>query len=197
MTWQPISWYDPRGLGPRSYVCGHCGRSVGPNQGYYGNIPTRSNAQVHIYICSFCERPTYFEDDQQVPAERYGAEVEALPEGIGALYGEARAAYAASAFTASVLVCRKILMNVAVEEGADEGKPFIEYVDYLANAGYVPPNGRPWVDHIRRTGNEATHEIRHVSAEEAKELISFVEMLLKFVYEFPSRIPAALAPDVP
>jgi hypothetical protein len=53
----------------------------------------------------------------------------------------------------------------------------------------VPPNGRGWVDHIRTKGNEANHEIVLMSAEDALELISFSEMLLKFIYEFPSRVP--------
>jgi hypothetical protein len=37
-------------------------------------------------------------------------------------------------------------MNIAVAEGADEGKRFIEYVEYLADNGYVPPGGKGWVD---------------------------------------------------
>ena len=50
-------------------------------------------------------------------------------------------------------------MNLAVSQGADQNLKFIEYVDYLACNGFVPPNGRGWVDHIRKKGNEATHEI--------------------------------------
>jgi len=81
-------------------------------------------------------------------------------------------------------------MNIAVAQGAKEGLKFIEYVEYLANNGYIPPNGKTWVDHIRRKGNEATHEISLMTQTDAEELVSFVEMLLKFVYEFPSRVPS-------
>ena len=45
------------------------------------------------------------------------------------------------------------------------------------------------MDHIRKKGNEATHEIALMTAQDATELISFAEMLLKFVYEFPARVP--------
>lgn len=82
-------------------------------------------------------------------------------------------------------------MNIAVAEGAEEGKKFIEYVEFLAQKGYVPPGGKHWVDHIRKQGNEATHEIKMKTEAEAKDLISFVEMLLKFIYEFPARVPSA------
>ena len=81
-------------------------------------------------------------------------------------------------------------MNIAVQEGAAEGLKFIEYVDYLANKGFVPPNGKAWVDHIRKKGNEATHEIALMNEQEAQDLITFVEMLLKFIYEFPNMVPA-------
>jgi len=80
-------------------------------------------------------------------------------------------------------------MSVAVAQGAKEGGTFLSYVEYLADKGYVPPNGRGWVDHIRLKGNEATHEIKLMTPDDASELISFAEMLLKFVYEFPNRVP--------
>jgi len=43
------------------------------------------------------------------------------------------------------------------------------------------------VDHIRTKGNEANHEIRLMGRQDAEELVTFVEMLLKFIYEFPSK----------
>ena len=80
-------------------------------------------------------------------------------------------------------------MHIAVAQQAAAGKSFVEYVEYLADKGYVPPNGRGWVDHIRTKGNEANHEIRLMKKADAEELISFAEMLLKFIYEFPQRVP--------
>jgi hypothetical protein len=117
-----------------------------------------------------------------------GSPVEGLPDEIRTLYDEARIT-AAGAYTAAVLCCRKILMHVAVSCGAEENQSFLDYVEYLAARGYVPPNGRGWVDHIRLRGNEANHEIRLMVKSDADELISFTEMLLRFVYEFPSRVP--------
>ena len=79
-------------------------------------------------------------------------------------------------------------MNITIAEGAAEGLKFIEYIDYLEKNNYLPPKGRDWVDHIRKKGNEATHEIAIMTKEDAEELIIFVEMLMKFIYEFPSII---------
>lgn len=96
-----------------------------------------------------------------------------------------------NSFTATVLVCRKMLMNIAVAQGTEAGLTFVKYVEFLASNHFVPPNGKGWVDHIRSKGNEATHEIALMTSDDAGELISFVEMLLKFIYEFPAKVPAS------
>lgn len=80
-------------------------------------------------------------------------------------------------------------MNIAVALSAKEGLKFIEYVEFLSGKGYIPPNGKHWVDHIRVKGNEATHEIALMTLPEASDLLTFTEMLLRFIYEFPTMIP--------
>jgi hypothetical protein len=79
-------------------------------------------------------------------------------------------------------------MHVAVSKGAPPNQNFLAYVDFLASKGYIPPDGKGWVDHMRSKGNEANHEIKVMSKEDAQELVSFLEMLLKFVFEFPARM---------
>ena len=85
-------------------------------------------------------------------------------------------------------------MNIAVSKGADEGKTFIEYVEYLAENNYIPPDAKYWVDYIREKGNEATHEIAIMGRKDAEDLIKFMEMLLKIIYEFPASIKAKMEP---
>ena len=82
-----------------------------------------------------------------------------------------------------------MLMNIAVEKSAKVGLSFFDYVNFISDEGYVPPNGKHWVDHIRKKGNEANHEIVLMNATDARELLTFIEMLLRFVYEFPNMIP--------
>lgn len=47
-----------------------------------------------------------------------------------------------------------------------------------------------WITSEKK-GNEATHEIVLMKKEDALDLIAFSEMLLKFIYEFPARVPTA------
>jgi hypothetical protein len=61
--------------------------------------------------------------------------------------------------------------------------------DLPVRQGICTPNGKHWVDRIRKKGNEATHEIFLMGEIDAKELLSFLEMLLRFIYEFPNLVP--------
>lgn len=206
------NWVVIQQMVPKKWTCGHCGLNVGGNRGYYRNDGghmndrQRQNIQQNkpggilpqelvteglprIFICPNCDRPTYFEKDKQLPGVAYGSTINHLPPDVESLYTESRNCMAVSAFTASVLATRKLLMNVAVHLGADTNKTFQIYVNYLADNGYVPPNSRGWVDHIRTKGNEATHEIPAIREDDAKDLLTFMEMILKMVFEYPQRIP--------
>jgi hypothetical protein len=183
-----IEWRGAEKLPAKSYTCGHCRNVVGPDRGFSEEPkPDSGTATQHfIYICSFCRKPTYFGWGPQTPGVPFGRDVRSLPPDVQALYDEARNCVTVNAFTGAVLLCRKILMNVAVSKGAAEGEQFITYIEYLDSKGYVPPDGKRWVDHIRQKGNEATHEIKQKWQHDAQTLITFTEMLLRFVYEFPA-----------
>ena len=178
------TWKNLRELPRRTYQCGHCGATTGSIHGYI----TNQTPGATIYMCGGCNQPTYFTELRQVPSPIAGNPVDKLPIEIHQLYEEARKCTSLGAYTACVLCCRKMLMHIAVECGAKAGESFLSYVEFLAEKGYVPPNGSIWVDHIRKRGNEANHEIGLMSQDDAQELINFLEMLLKFIYEFPARI---------
>lgn len=179
----------PETLQPVRYTCGYCGHRVSSEKGWQlrdGNHHQHNG----VFLCPDCLCPTFHYPDEEtrVPDSPFGKPIENLPDDHQALYEEARTCTANSCYTACVLILRKMLMNIAVAQGADEGLRFIEYVDYLADNHFIQPNGRHWVDHIRKKGNEATHEIKLMSREDAKDLVVFIEMLLRFIYEFPNMI---------
>jgi hypothetical protein len=194
MTKYAMVWQNAHALPARMYECGFCGASVAPDKGWFaagpGRVSNASAGAAFIFICHHCQGPTFFDPSgRKFPGNAFGEDVKDISdEGIAMLYEEARRASAASAYTAAVLCCRKILMHVAVEKGADAGQPFAAYVEHLAAKGYIPPGAREWVDHIRTKSNEANHEIVVMAAAEAEELLSFTGMLLKVVYEFPAAL---------
>lgn len=182
------TWYATTESRGYSFLCGYCGLKAGPSRRYY--CTENSNMFGNIYICPNCNRPTFISYDgkEQMPGPILGEEIEHLPEDVDQLYNEARKCISVNAFSSAVLSCRKLLMNVSVTKGADAGKQFAYYVTFLEENHFIPPGSRDWVDHIRKKGNEATHEIPSISKDDAVELLEFTEMLLRFVYEMPGRM---------
>lgn len=194
MNYFEYSWVGSGDLDSHSYVCGHCNHPLASKEGYRGVCEYYAGqgyrkAFAYVYICHFCHRPTFFCDDFkiQIPGTFFGVEVSNIDdESVKNLYEEARRATSANCYTAAVLACRKLLMHIAVSKGAEANKSFAYYVDYLSEKNFVPPDAKSWIDHIRKIGNQANHEISIVEPTDAKELLEFVGMLLKIIYEFPA-----------
>jgi hypothetical protein len=187
-----LPWRNAEVLPPKKFVCGYCGAHTGPDKGYYPDGYRSDQKQGGdsrmIYLCTNCGSPTFFFGEHQSPGIAFGSPLQHLPATVSEAYGEARSCMSVNAYTATTLLCRKLLMNVAVAEGANPGEQFVAYVSYLESNGYVPPKGKPWVDRIRKLGNTATHEIPIPSQHDAEQALTFVEMLLSFVYEMPGRL---------
>ena len=162
-------------------------------------IQGAGSSLFYLRLCGNCNGPTFFTPEGDYsPGSLPGNPVEHVPDELAPLKHEARASAAAGAYTAAVLTCRKMLMHIAAQQGAKPNQSFIDYVTYLADKGYVPPNGKVWVDYIRQRSNEANHEILLMTREDAIALINFVEMLLRFIYELPNLAPTPpAAPATP
>lgn len=184
-----INWTNLQSMPNRRFACGHCGSDVASTSGMLGKNNS-NGVKVFLYYCHNCGRMTFFDGiGNQHPGKKFGSDIEGINDkSVQELYDEARECYSANAYTASVMCCRKLLMNIAVAKGDKEGKKFVQYVEYLDQNHYTPPNSEEWVKHIKDQGNEANHEIDMKKKEDAEELITFLEMLLKFDYEFPERM---------
>ena len=173
-------------------ICGYCGNSVAPNTGYeiIHKEEGKRRTDATIYECPLCKNPIiYFNTfDETIPGAKYGREIKNLPENIATLYDECRTCYANQCYTSSQMIARTLLMHVAVEQGAEEGLSFAKYVDYLDSNGYIPPNGKQWVDFIRTSGNVANHEIVIKEKKETEKVISFLSTLLLVIYELPNML---------
>ncbi|MCY7875084.1 DUF4145 domain-containing protein [Bacillus spizizenii] len=189
-------WLSVDRMSPYKYQCAYCDAVVGPALGYLcdrknsGRSPRSPLGR--IFICSNCNRPTYFESRDvgrsQIPSPRYGNKIEYLPEEIKKVYTEIRDCMSHQLYTAGVLLARKLLMNIAVDSGAKEGDSFVTYVNFLESEGIIPKDGKDWVDAIRQAGNIATHKIPSINQELAEEIVTFLEFLLRIKYEMPGRM---------
>ena len=87
------------------------------------------------------------------------------------------------AYTGCELLCRKILMNVAVDKGASEGETFECYINYLKDGGHITASMMDMADIVRDHGNKATHKIEQPSEARAKVTLEFTVHVLLSVYE--------------
>lgn len=180
-----LGWHNVLNFEGHNYTCGHCGREVGSDKGYHS-----TQGDHFLRICPSCTHPSYFAGVAQFPGVPHGEFVKSLPKEVEILYEEARRCISASAYTPSVMASRKLLMNIAVYKGAKAGDTFAAYVDFLSTHHFIPPGGEVWAKIIKDKGNEANHEIKPRERADAEQLIDFLEMLLKFIFEFPAKAGA-------
>ena len=186
-----MHWYNTSNLPSKNYICGHCNNDIISNKGYYlaNSHNSGMSGNGYVYVCHKCNKPTYISGSLQVPGATYGKKYdEQIFNGdklLFQLYEEARNTMKVMSFTSVGLCCRKLLMHIAVNCGAEENLKFIDYINYLDKNNYIPKNAKMWVDIIRDKGNEANHEIMLLDQEDAKKLLTFIEILISLIYDMP------------
>jgi hypothetical protein len=182
----PIKWNSTLGIANgTSYDCGYCKTKI---SAHYILVGIDGYAQSHyIYLCTSCSKPTYYSpaDKNQIPAPGIQTMVRNIADPlVKALFEEAANCFKFNAFSSISMLCRKILMHVAVEKGAKENDTFKYYVDFLASNGWVPPNGREWLDKIKKMGNDVNHQIIVSNPDDTLDIFKFTELLLMFTNEY-------------
>jgi len=181
-----------------STVCGNCGKHVAIEMFMVIKSKTYNNNQGHprtdpLYFigqCPLCGCPTIFNYEKKIwlPAPLPFTKIKNVPQEIEPLYTEIRQDYAVGCYSSAILAARKLIMFVAVSNGAETNKKFEYYVDYLDSNGCLPKNSKAWIDKIRIAGNEQTHEIVMASKEDAERTIKLVVALLTIMYELPQTL---------
>lgn len=193
-------------------TCAHCSRSVRflsrmvARRDQYGNGAPDLEVPYMVLECPSCARATIAnlrrsegpDAPQTIGAFHAGTpamfsiapgplpmpRVQGMPEAMEQCWNEALDAGASEAWTAAELMCRKLLMHIAVTQfGMPEGKSFAEYVKAIDDHRYFPPAVHKLVDGIRERGNRATHDIRASSRTEALATLRITHHVLHSIYE--------------
>ena len=181
-NFEDSSWKNVEALISLPFICWNCNNQVASDRGYKTH---NDNLKKKIYLCPHCYAPNVYDlNGKTILSPLPGKEIKKLPENIKNVYNEVRKCMQSNSFTGAVMLMRKIIMNIAVHEKAEEGKKFVEYIDYLYDKGIVPKKSKNKADSVRDLGNSANHEIENKTHEEAQNCFEFVELLLKVNYEF-------------
>ena len=148
--------------------------------------------------CVRCMTPHVEHDGKVSPGDRPLS----TPKGVHGLelkaWEEVRDCLSVGAFTASVMLCRKILFHVAVADGLpakdnrNRAPNFAQVVAHLESSGLVTLKMVPWVNRIKNVGNEASHEINPIDRDKALDVARFTEQLLRLAYEMDHIMSASL-----
>lgn len=189
--------WDPH-HGTKAYVCGWCGRSVSTSTGLYKHeewmsidsigpfLPNRRTTDIRV--CPECWVGTTFLDEKlQLPAAVNGDNLDPSDKGeevemIVSLYNEARVALSRRAPSCAVLMFRKLLMHIAVHQGAKIGLKFVQYVDYFKDENVVGKPQHEILDRIKDAGNIENHQIVRATPEQAEDLLDLATLLIRSVY---------------
>lgn len=177
--------------------CASCGRFVAADivhgidprspQSDVSYLSERSTYWLQCPVCN--EGSVKLRDGRVVPIATPAMPIRALPEDVATAWREAGLSFAAGAYTGSEILCRKILMHVAVERASSQpGKKFVDYIDDLDGAGLITAGLKPVVDLVRQRGNAANHDLAASSVNDAAQTMRITEHLLRGVYELPELI---------
>lgn len=192
-------------------TCGHCSRKVAAEilfieQAGPQNLRDPSfkipNDKTLYLVCPSCRlgsvRSPYgslTQSFQVFPGQLPGAEVGNLPADVATAWAEARRAHSVGAYTAAEIMCRKILMHLAVGvAGSTSGKKFVEYINDLEAGNFIMAGLKPVVAQIRDRGNKANHELPASTEKESLTTLTITQHLMSGIYELPaltSTSPAA------
>lgn len=175
----------------RNFRCGHCGQGVSPILGLHKSQHVVQAGTLtfsrDFRICPECEMVTTFKKNGQFPGPLQGENFKAPRANAEvtktvALYNEARIAVSHNSPSCAILMFRKLLMHIAVEQGAEQNRSFLDYVEYLKTNGVVGKPQHTILDRIRKEGNVENHAIVRASEEAANDLLTLVTLLIKSVY---------------
>lgn len=180
-----------------TYICGGCNYRIIATVVMFADYSvveaTQERGKIFWCICA-CGQPTVVvreENPGSKMIQQHPTAVEFHPESqwpmeAQRLYAEAAAAFSAQAFTATAMVCRKLLMLVACLKGDQDGKSFAEYVDFILSKVVPIPSAKQAIDAIRTIGNEANHNVSFVQEPEARRSLSIAKYVLNAVYSLPT-----------
>lgn len=179
-----------------SYECPYCSILVSPLKTLITKKWLRSGEYIYsyLYFCNHCGRPTFkdgLQNNELFPKKIFGEKIE-LPERYKEIqegFEELRKCMSINAFTAAVMIGRKLLIIITYNypQISDEIKKKIENnqinffncVDELKKMNVLPSINHYLFDMVRKLGNNANHQLEQRSKNDANEIYKAIKLIMK------------------
>jgi hypothetical protein len=118
-----------------------------------------------------------------------------IPTDISEVFGEAATSLAANCPRASAVMSRRTLEAISVDKGELKGR-LADRLANLSSKSILHPTLSDWAKEVRLIGNQGAHfdPIQMITMDDAKQLLSFVRELLKYLYELPAELARRRSP---
>lgn len=153
------------------------------------NMPTVQEGGPAWYLCTNCRRPSVLDHGVVKPETRPLRTPRGLPPTDMVIWDEVRSCLGVYAYSATVMLCRKLLLHIAVDKGLpaknsrNRAPSYLDAVKHLESAGVITADMREWVEEIKDIGNDANHELTPITDIQATDVATFTEQLLVLAYE--------------
>ena len=191
----PTTWFA-------SFQCDNCG--------YFSTGKTVITEDIEQFIDLY--HLTYYAADEMQNRNSVGAfifgrgdiDIEWIPEtALGKEYdnvdndtvkdsaSEAYACYSIRAYRAAILMARAVCEAIAKDQGFDEGN-LQKKIAQMEEQRLISPLVKQQADEIRYFGNDMAHGdfAQQVSADDAHEVLNFLDVLIDAVYQQPAKLQA-------
>ncbi|MEU7851342.1 DUF4145 domain-containing protein [Micromonospora parva] len=113
-----------------------------------------------------------------------------VPKELRREFEEARTCFDAKAYTATVVMVRRTLEGIGVDNNITE-RPLARQIEKMKTEGLIDQSIAEWADSLRALGNQGAHYTgRQVSREDANDAVDFAEALLDHIYVYKKRFAA-------
>jgi hypothetical protein len=168
-----------------------------PSNGLTG--PSEADLEYILLQCTNCEGaslqvredlPDFVYAPNEVPQFAYPAQGKLstdIPDALQHEFEEARSCFNTKAYTAAVVMVRRTLEGIGVDNDIREHN-LARQITQMEAKGLIDRSIAEWADGLRVLGNQGAHFTgRKVSREDASDAIHFAEALLNHIYVYRRR----------
>lgn len=125
------------------------------------------------------------------PDKGRGKKYDDVPENIASAASEAHSCFSIGAYRAAAMMSRSVVEAIAIERGITKGD-LKNKITKLEEQNLLTPLARQQADEIRFFGNDVVHGgfTEPVSADEANDVLIFLDVLIDSVYQQPAKLRA-------
>ncbi|SCG75941.1 protein of unknown function [Micromonospora echinaurantiaca] len=159
--------------------------------------PNYPDFEYTLLCCTNCREASLqvrehwvFDTPNEIPKFVYPARRQLstdVPAELRREFEEARTCFEAKAYTATVVMVRRTLEGIGVDNDIND-RPLARQIERMKTEGLIDNSIAEWADSLRALGNQGAHFTgRQVSREDANDALDFAEALLDHIYVYKKR----------